>query len=92
MRPSLAPRAELVQLRRGYKALWNDLVLTVESGKDGWMASVGDRASGKRLYRAQRLNALCAKAAAAEFAMFQAPGAAGLQYPEAPSLKCEEYW
>ena len=83
----------LVQIRRGYAAEWKDFALSVEWGKQGWSASVEDRADRHRLHTAHRSSPGAAKLAALEFALFQVPAARGEQ-PERllRDLNWKEYW
>jgi hypothetical protein len=88
------PDQQLIQIRRGYTAVWHDCVLSVESGAQGWTASVDDRSLNHRLYDGHRLNAQAAKSAAVEFALFQKSAAAAVGRPEEITLhlRWTEYW
>jgi hypothetical protein len=88
------PDQQLIQIRRGYIAVWNDFVLSVESGAQGWTASVDDRRLNHRLYDGRRLSAQAAQSAAVEFVLFQEPAVAAAGRPGeiALHLRWTEYW
>ena len=91
--PSRAP-APLFQIRRGYRARWNDLAFSVESDSGDWTLHVQDPARRETLYTAHRGGAGAAQCAAAEFAIFRVLGPESRVSPDrlAKELKWQEYW
>jgi len=92
-REKVAP-APLFQIRKGYRARWNDLAFSVESDSDQWTLRVEDSGHTRTLYLAHRGGASAAQVAAAEFAIFRALGPASSISPArlARELKWQEYW
>lgn len=90
--PAQAP-APLFHIRRGYRARWNDLAVSVESDAHGWTLRVHSVA-GELLYMAYRGAAMTAKVAAAEFAIFHVLGCGSRLNPNrlAEQLNWQEYW
>jgi hypothetical protein len=86
---SLAP---LVQIRQGYRTEWQDLSLAVESGASQWTVRVAE--SGKNLYEGFRSNAVAARIAALEFALFRTSHAVSQKTAEhlAQELNWRKYW
>ena len=84
--------ANLVQIRQGYRAHWNDLTFLVESEDRQWTLRVQDAGSQRLLYTAGRSNRAAAQTAGLEFAMFR--GVLPQQTPEAlaRALNWQEYW
>jgi hypothetical protein len=90
---SLMP-AQLFQIRRGYRAQWNNLTLPVENQSGDWTLCIRDSARGETLYTAQRSGVGAAQVAAVEFAACHELG------PMSPvnarslagELKRQEYW
>jgi hypothetical protein len=84
----------LVQIKRGYRARWHDLDLSVEVDSDQWTVRVQDVTRSRTVHTAHRSSASAARTAAAEFAIFRVSGAAGLERPEAlaKTLEWHEYW
>jgi len=80
-RANTAP-APLFQIRRGYRARWNDLAFSEDSGHS------------RTLYIAHRGGARAAQLAAAEFAIFRVLGPASPVNPAglARELTWQEYW
>ena len=91
--PSAAP-APLLQIRRGYRARWNDLAFSVETDSSQWTLRVQDTGKGQTLYTAYRGGATAAQVAAAEFGIFRVLGPASTLRPDrlARELKWQEYW
>ena len=92
-----SPRAAapvLVQIKRGYRARWQGLDLSVEVNSDQWTARVQDVAHTRTIHTAHRGTATGARIAATEFAMFCSAGTAAAESPErlAKSLEWHEYW
>jgi hypothetical protein len=92
-RPSAAAPT-LVQIRRGYRARWQDLYLSVEVDSDQWTARVQDATRSRTIHTAHRSSAASARVAAVEFALFSASGTTGWDRPEtlAKTLEWHEYW
>ena len=92
-RANTAP-APLFQIRRGYRARWNDLAFSVESDSDQWTLRVEDSGHSRTLYIAHRGGARAAQLAAAEFAIFRVLGPCSSESPArlARELKWQEYW
>lgn len=94
--PPQAPRASapLCQIRRGYRARWNDLAFSVEAEASQWTLRVQDSGRSQTLYIAYRGGASAAQVAAAEFAIFRVLGPASPVSPArlAKELKWQEYW
>lgn len=90
--PSRGP-VTLFQIRRGYRARWNDLAFTVESDSGDWMLSIQDSVR-ETLYTAHRAGPRAAQVAAAEFAIFRVLGPASAMSADrlASELKWQEYW
>lgn len=90
---SRAAAPALIQIRRGYRARWQDLDLSVEVDTDQWTVRVQDVTRSRTIHTAHRSSAAAARVAAAEFAMFVA-GTNGWEKPEtlAKSLEWHEYW
>jgi hypothetical protein len=84
----------LIQIKRGYRARWQDLDLSVEVDSDQWTVRVQDVTRSRTMHTAHRSSAAAARTAAAEFALFRVSGAAGLERPEAlaKTLEWHEYW
>ncbi len=84
----------LVQIRRGYRARWQDLDLSVEVDTDQWTVRVQDVTRSRTMHTAHRSSAAAAQIAAAEFALFRASGTIGWERPEtlAKTLEWHEYW
>lgn len=83
----------LLQIRRGYRARWNDLAITVETDSDGWALRIQDSAQ-KDLYSAHRVGPQAAQVAAAEYAIFRTLGPASPMTPDrlAQELNWQAYW
>ena len=84
----------LLQIRRGYRAQWNDLAFSVETDSSDWRLHVQDPAKNETLYTAYRGGMRAAKIAAAEFAIFEVLGPESRVSPDrlAGELKWQEYW
>jgi len=91
--PSKSP-VPLFQIRRGYRAQWNDLAFSVETESGDWTLRVQNTAKRETLYTAHRGQARAAQIAAAEYAIFRALGPASTMTPErlATQLSWQEYW
>jgi len=91
---SRAAAPSLIQIRRGYRARWQNLDLSVEVDSDQWTVRVQDVTRTRTMHTAHRSSAASARIAAAEFAMFRACGAVGWKAPEAlaNTLEWHEYW
>ena len=93
-----SPRAAapaLIQIKRGYRARWQDLDLSIEVESDQWTARVQDRTRTRTMHTAHRGTATAARVAAAEFAIFRfADEERARETPErlAGSLEWQEYW
>lgn len=69
---------DLVQIRQGFRATWNELTLLVESDNRLWTLRVQESGSRRVLYTAGRANRAAAQSAGLEFAQFSgAPLPAG---------------
>jgi hypothetical protein len=92
--PQREKTAPLLQIRRGYRARWNDLALLVESDSDQWTLRVEDSGHTRTLYIAHRGGASAAQVAAAEFAIFRVLGPGSSISPAglARELKWQECW
>ena len=90
---SRAAAPALIQIRRGYRARWQGLDLSVEVDTGQWTVRVQDVTRSRTLHTAHRSSAAAARIAAAEFAMFVA-GTSGWEMPEAlaKSFEWHEYW
>jgi hypothetical protein len=89
---AVAP-APLIRIRSGVRAAWAaDLLLSVETGIEGWTATV--RRDGRAIYTAQRSSLEAARTAAVEFAAFRDAGPACWESLErlARHLQWREYW
>src|SRR5689334_17949882 len=75
-------RSPLMQIKKGYAVVWNDLALSVADGSDTWTVRVHAVAGGRLLYEAHRSSLAEAKAAGVEFAMFRLGGATLANSPE----------
>jgi hypothetical protein len=86
--------ADLVQIRQGFRARWNELTLLVESEDRQWTLRVQDAGSDRVLYTAGRSNRTAAQTAGMEFAMFRGAAAALHATPEAlaQGLQWQAYW
>lgn len=86
--------APLLQIRRGYRARWNNLELSVEADDSRWTILVKDLAADKPIYTAHRAGARAAMSIAAEFAIFRQPGAENSLNPDslARSLDWQQHW
>jgi len=73
--------ATLFQIRRGYRARWNDLALTVETDTSGWALQIVDSAR-REIYTAHRVGPQAAQIAAAEYAIFRVLGPASAMNPD----------
>lgn len=67
--------ADLIQIRRAYRASCFDLEMTVEGDADGWTARVHSQGASAPLHSVRRRSLEAAKLAAAEFAVFRMTGA-----------------
>lgn len=76
--------ADLIQIRQGFRATWNDLTLLVESEDRQWTLRVEE--CGRVLYTAGRANRAAAQSAGLEFAQFS-----GAQVP-AGGVRWQAYW
>ena len=85
---------QLVQIRQGFRATWNDLLFLVESEDRLWTLRVQDAGNHRLLYTAGRSNRGAAQAAGLEFAIFRGAIAAQQPSPEtlARGLNWQEYW
>jgi hypothetical protein len=85
--------AALFQIRRGYRARWNELALTVETDSDGWALHIQDSAR-KDLYTAHRMGPQSAQVAAAEYAIFRTLGPESAVTADrlAKELNWQAYW
>ena len=92
--PPRAAAPSLIQIRRGYRARWQDLDLSVEVESDQCTVRVQDVTRSRTMHTAHRSSAAAARIAAAEFAVFCASGTAGWERPEtlAKALEWHEYW
>ena len=92
--PQRAKTAPLLQIRRGYRARWNELAFSVESDSDQWTLRVEDSGQTRTLYIAHRGGARAAQLAAAEFAIFRVLGPGSPVNPArlARELTGQEYW
>jgi hypothetical protein len=90
--PPKAP-APLFQIRRGYRARWNDLAFTVETDSAGWTLRIQDSAQ-KELYTAHRVGPQAAQVAAAEYAIIRTLGPASAMTADrlAKELNWQAYW
>ena len=88
---SVAP-SQLIRIRSGFSAAWSDLMLSVETGPQGWTATV--RRNGRAIYTAQRSSMQAAETAAVEFAAFREAGPACWDSLErsARHIEWREYW
>jgi hypothetical protein len=94
------PRAaapSLIQIKRGYRARWQGLDLSIEVDSDQWTVRVQDAQRTRTIHTAHRGTASAARVAATEFAVFRCADQAGRQAPETPerlakSLDWQEYW
>ena len=86
--------APLFQIRRGYRARWNNLALSLETGSGDWVLRVQDATRRETLYTAHRGGVRAAQQAAAEFAIFRVLGPASPLSPDrlAEELPWQEYW
>jgi hypothetical protein len=93
-RPASPSGELLTQIRTGYTARWNDLVLSVELDRQQWTAVVHDPKANRNLYSASRSNANAAKFAALDFALLQGLAGIATQAPEqiAHRLDWKHYW
>lgn len=93
-RPVSAPEAPLFQIRRGYRAQWQDLAISVEADSSQWTLRVQESGKNQTLYTAHRGGAGAAQVAAADFAIFRVLGPASRVSPDrlAQELKWQEYW
>ncbi|PWU03303.1 MAG: hypothetical protein C5B51_19150 [Terriglobia bacterium] len=84
----------LFQIRRGYRANWNDLRFSVELDAEQWTLRVQGCSEERVLYSGRRGSLGAAKTAAAEFALFRQGGIGYCQSPEALAGRIEwkEYW
>jgi len=82
----------LILIRSGCRTAWCDLLMSVETGAEGWTARVHQH--GRALYTAQRSSLHAAKIAAVEFALFRVAGGTWQESPErvAGQLRWSEYW
>lgn len=78
--------ADLIQIRQGFRATWNDLTLLVESDDRQWTLRVQECASRRVLYTAGRANRAAAQSAGLEFAQFS-----GARLP-AGGVEWRPYW
>jgi len=90
--PPKAP-APLFQIRRGYRARWNDLAFAVENDSDGWALHIEDSAK-REIYTAHRMGPQAAQVAAAEYAIFRTlgPGSTLTADRLAKELTWQAYW
>jgi hypothetical protein len=72
----------LVQIRSVYRAEWQDLAFSVESGSDECTLRVEEIGTHRLLYTARRGRVAAAQAAAVEFGVFRVLGAASGVSPE----------
>jgi hypothetical protein len=81
----------LIQIHSGSRTAWCDLLLSVETGAEGWTAKV--HRDGHALYTAERSSRNAARTAAVEFALFRV-GGGNCESPEriAGQLRWSEYW
>lgn len=91
------PRAAasvLIQIKRGYRARWQDLALSVEIDSDQWTVRVEDATRHETMHTAHRGSAHAARIAAAEFALFRTAASGMEETPErlARNLAWQEYW
>lgn len=91
---SRAAAPTLVQIRRGYRARWQDLDLSVEVDIDQWTVRVQDVTRSRTMHTAHRSSADAARIAAVEFALFRVSGEIGWERPEtlAKTFEWHEYW
>ena len=87
-------KAQLFQIRHGYRAKWNNLAVIVETDSSDWTLRVHDPARSATLYTGHRGGARAAQVAALEFAIFFVLGAASRLSPDtlAKELTWQEYW
>ena len=92
--PQRTPAAPLLQIRRGYRARWNNLAFSVETDSSQWTLRVQETGKTQTLYTAHRGGAQAAQVAAAEFAIFLRLGPASALRPDrlARELTWQEYW
>jgi len=91
------PRAAaptLIQIRRGYRARWHNLDLSVEVDSGQWTVRVQDVTRSWPMHTAHRSSGDAARVAAAEFALFGVSETIGWEKPEtlAKTLEWHEYW
>ena len=91
--PSLE-RAQLFQIRRGYRARWNNLALSLETDSGDWVLRVQDSTRRETFYTAHRGGVRAAQLAAVEFAIFRVLGPTSPLSPDrlARELAWQEYW
>lgn len=63
----MTARTPLVQIRSVFRAEWESLTFSVESGSDEWTLRVEEATTRRLLYTARRGAAAAAKVAAAEY-------------------------
>jgi hypothetical protein len=92
-RTAPAAASTLFQIRRGYRAEWNGLALSVETDCGDWTLRVQDCSKLETLYTARRAKALAAQLVAAEFAAFRT-GCGTQVSPDrlVRELRWQEYW
>ena len=85
---------DLVQIRQGFRATWNDLTLSVESEDRQWTLQVRGADGRRVLYTAGRSNRAAAQAAGLEFVLWSGPAPAPHASPEALArgLEWQAYW
>lgn len=86
--------AQLFQIRRGYRARWNDLAFTVETDSSGWALRIQDSTQRETLYTAHRVGPQAAQLAAAEYAIFRVLGPASALNADrlVKELNWQPYW
>jgi hypothetical protein len=89
----LHPPAPLFQIKRGYRARWNEIDFSVESESDQWTLRVENTISKETLYLAHRGGSHAAQSAAADFASFRlACGSQSSPAQMAKELTWQAYW
>jgi len=86
--------AALFQIRRGFRARWNNLAFTVETDSSGWALRIQDSTHRETLYTAHRVGPQAAQLAAAEYAIFRVLGPASALNADrlVKELNWQAYW
>jgi len=80
--------AQLFQIKRGYRARWNTIDISVEADSGQWTLRVENSVNKETLYTAQRGAKRAAQSAAVEFVSFRL----AFDSHASPELKWQAYW